>query len=138
VHLRLSLRASKTHFRVSFPEIILSFAHTDPLNRFCGIHITQFQKQDPSKDNYKITVAVKDAANPPIQVGSNSYIDAPTDFHVFTQTLLGPAIEVIPGAVDDDPLRFSYNGNEWDSNNGNCKVGNYDAGIRMIDCGFDC
>jgi hypothetical protein len=102
------------------------------------VHVLQYQKPDPSKDNYKISVDVFDAAEDSLRIGANTRIDAPTDFIVYTSTLLGLNLEVIPGAVDDAPLRFSYNGNSWDSNNGNCKVGKYDAGFREIDCGFDC
>ena len=42
------------------------------------------------------------------------------------------------GAVDDDPVKFAYGSQNWDSNSGQCKVGKYDSGSRQMDCGFTC
>jgi len=42
------------------------------------------------------------------------------------------------GSVDNDPVKFAYGGQSWDSSSGQCSTGGYDSGSRQMDCGFTC
>lgn len=101
----------------------------------CGLHVTQFQKPDPSKDTYSLEVKLYDANENLIGwVDKGAGNDRATLMSNLPQT-----VELFTGAVDADPVRFSYGAQSWDSNDGaRCKVGAYDSGDRDMDCGFTC
>ncbi|KAH7085552.1 hypothetical protein BKA63DRAFT_548669 [Paraphoma chrysanthemicola] len=100
----------------------------------CGIHITQYQKPDPSKDQYSLAARIMDANQNEIgnsggkQVGPVLVLTTPLP-NTFTITAK---------AVDTDSLRLGYDGVEWDAVAPACSVGAYDSGKREMDCGFTC
>lgn len=100
----------------------------------CGIHITQFQKPDPSKDQYSLEARIFDANQNEIgnsngkQVGPVLEVKSP----------LPKAFVIAARAVDADSLKLGYNGKEWDAVDPACSVGAYDNGKREMDCGFQC
>lgn len=101
---------------------------------WCGLHVIQYQKPDPSKDSYSLEITHLNDANenkiggvgksgPKVSLGSK----------------LPLTVEVSTGAVDADPVYFAYGSQSWDSNDkGRCSVGAYDNGKREMDCGFTC
>lgn len=100
---------------------------------WCGFHVTQFQKPDPSKDSYSLEVALKDANENQIGGVGRS---GPS---VSLTSKLPLTLEIKTGGVDADPVSFAYGSQSWDSNDSaRCKVGAYDNGKREMDCGFTC
>jgi hypothetical protein len=103
---------------------------------WCGVHVTQYQKPNPAKDQYSLAAKVFDANQNEIgnsggKQGANLKFGSklPLWFLVNSQ------------AVDKDPIKFEYDGQFWDSNDKDqhhCSVGAYDNGKREIDCGFTC
>jgi hypothetical protein len=100
---------------------------------WCGVHVTQYQKPDPSKDGYALEARIMDANQNEIG-NSGGKQGARLSF----ASKLPQAFVVNSRAVDADPLDFEYNGAKWDSNSKDCKVGVYDKGKRQMDCGFTC
>lgn len=105
------------------------------LRRWCGVHVTQYQKNEvPNTPNYQYYASVYDANQHDIGDGNG----APATGDSFDiATLLNP-LTIIAGAVDSDPVGFEYNGASWDSSSSQCSVGGYDGGERQMDCGFTC
>lgn len=107
----------------------------------CNAHIRQFQKnegansEDPGP-NYKLEITIKDGKGK--IVADSGVEDAPKDVLVPVQGPLPYAFDASTLEVDHDPINFSYNGGNWNSNDKNCKVGGYDSGARDMDCGFTC
>ncbi|OAL43988.1 hypothetical protein IQ07DRAFT_605502 [Pyrenochaeta sp. DS3sAY3a] len=100
---------------------------------WCGFHVTQFQKPDPSKDSYSLEVTLKDANENQIGGVGRS---GPS---VSLASKLPLTLEIKTGGVDADPVSFAYGSQSWDSNDSSrCKVGAYDNGKREMDCGFTC
>lgn len=105
---------------------------------YCGLHITHYQKPDPSKDGYTIEVLLKDADSM-IFGNTLGVVDArgPVSVKGFGGQLPSDLV-VTTGDVDDDPVRFAYGDQSWDSNSDQCSMGAYDSGKREGDCGFNC
>ena len=102
----------------------------------CGIHVTQFQKNENGVGaDYQFDVVVKDGVGN--GVGGVSRLAVP-DFQTrsFASGLAGN-IDITVGAVDADPVKFVYNGFTFSSSNG-CATGGYEDGNREMDCGFAC
>ncbi|KAF1911513.1 hypothetical protein BDU57DRAFT_598800 [Ampelomyces quisqualis] len=103
---------------------------------WCGVHVTQYQKPDPSKDQYRLSAKLIDQNQN--EIGNTADVIEPK---VELSSRLPLPFFVKSRAVDSDPLDFEYDGVKWDSNNKNnhfCSVGAYDSGKREIDCGFTC
>ncbi|KAF2679415.1 hypothetical protein K458DRAFT_314286, partial [Lentithecium fluviatile CBS 122367] len=84
---------------------------------WCGVHVKQYQKPKPSKDQYAFEVTINDA----------------------NEGKLPYKVDIYTGAIDTDPVRFAYAGQTWDSNNqSRCSVEAYDNNVRQMDCGFTC
>lgn len=100
---------------------------------WCGVHVKQYQKPGPA-DSYALEVARLNDANENL-IGSLGK-SGPS---VSVTSLLPLTLEISTGAVDDEPVRFAYGDQFWDSNDGGrCSVGLYDSGARDMDCGFNC
>ncbi|KAH8824251.1 hypothetical protein DL96DRAFT_202912 [Flagelloscypha sp. PMI_526] len=103
----------------------------------CGIHVTQFQKPDPSKDNYKLDIQLFDAVQTPMG-NSGGQKDAPANAPIEVTSKLPNVMIVTAQNVDEDPIKFAFGGETFDSNAAQCSVGGYDNGKREMDCGFTC
>jgi len=100
---------------------------------WCGIHVTQYQKPDAAS-SYAIEIPHLNDANEN-KIGSIGK-SGPS---VSLTSKLPLTVEIKTGAVDDDPIRFAYGNQFWDSNDSTrCSVGAYDSGRREMDCGFNC
>ncbi|PVI00356.1 hypothetical protein DM02DRAFT_708646 [Periconia macrospinosa] len=100
----------------------------------CSIHVVQFQKPDPSKDDYSLEISsvIDDNEN---KIGGQGKAGA----DVTLKTKLPKTISIKTGGVDKDPVYFQYGDDKWDSNNEDrCSVGGYDSGNRDMDCTFKC
>lgn len=102
----------------------------------CGLHVTQFQKPDPSKDNYSIAAQVKDANG--VEIGSIAKTDSGSPVTVNSK-LPNPVIITTEG-VDADPVLMAVGADHFGSNDQehHCNFGAYDSGKREGDCGFAC
>ncbi|KAI9798558.1 MAG: hypothetical protein M1833_004695 [Piccolia ochrophora] len=106
----------------------------------CAVHITHYQKPDPSKDPYSLAVSIKDANGDEIGKLDKTEIRGPTNI----RDKLPYYLIVDPGKVDADPISVKYAGESWKTDDlypdgtGRCGVGAYDNGKREIDCGFHC
>lgn len=101
---------------------------------WCVAHITQYQKPNPATDAYGLEVRVAD--NNQDVIGSTDGKQGPT---VSLTSKLPYTLEIQTQAIDDDPVKFQYAGQSWDSNDSSrCGVGKYDSGSRQMDCGFTC
>lgn len=97
------------------------------------MHVTQYQKPDPSKDAYSLEVAhINDANENSI---GNFAKGGPT---ASVTSKLPWTLEIKTGGVDADPVTFAYGGDSWSSDTARCSVGAYDNGKREMDCGFTC
>ena len=108
---------------------------------WCGMHVTQYQKPDPSKDQYKFDVVVKDAEGNEIGNLKDAYagsLQSPESIGVTSR--LPYVLMVDAGNVDDDAVLFRYGAQSWGSNDQehHCDFGSYDNGSRQGDCGFQC
>ncbi|KAH8832496.1 hypothetical protein DL96DRAFT_1704558 [Flagelloscypha sp. PMI_526] len=103
----------------------------------CGIHVTQFQKPDPSKDNYKLDIKLFDAIQTPIGDSAGPQA-APANGGVDVTSKLPNVMVVTAQNIDEDPIKFAFGGETFDSNAAQCSVGRYDNGKREMDCGFTC
>ncbi|KAF2687029.1 hypothetical protein K458DRAFT_295702, partial [Lentithecium fluviatile CBS 122367] len=101
---------------------------------WCGVHVTQYQKPDPSKDQYSLDAIIKDANEN--RIGGTDARGGPA---LSLGGKLPMTVEVRTGGVDADPVSFGYGGDSWNSNDkGRCSIGAYDNGKREMDCGFTC
>lgn len=83
---------------------------------WCGLHIIQHQKPDPSKDAYTLEVQIKDADS--MIIGNTlGAVDArnPIPVSGFGGQLPVQLI-VTAGGVGADPVKFAYGDQLWDSN----------------------
>lgn len=107
---------------------------------WCGFHVTQYQKDNPSDPNshYHLDVSVKDASG--AVVGTVGYQDAPSGQSVHCSSRLPNPVVVTAQNVDTDALLFEYGGQHFGSNDQAhyCNFGAYDSGKREGDCGFSC
>lgn len=110
----------------------------------CGVHLIQYQKNEgnpasngnDATSDYRFTILVKDANQE--LVGEVDYYDAPSGQAVNVDGELPLVFIATAGTVDDDPVKFAYGSQNWDSSSAQCKVGGYDSGSRQMDCGFTC
>lgn len=101
---------------------------------WCGFHVTQYQKPDPSKDDYSLEASLNDANEN--KIGGTDGKVGPT---LSLTSKLPLTLEIKTGGVDADPVSFAYGSQSWDSNDeSRCSVGKYDSGKREMDCGFTC
>lgn len=101
---------------------------------WCGVHVIQHQKPDPSKDSYSLEAYIND--NNENKIGGTDKAGGPS---LSLTSKLPYTLEIHTGGVDADPVSFAYAGQSWDSNDSSrCKVGAYDSGARQMDCGFSC
>jgi len=100
----------------------------------CGIHITQYQKPDPSKDPYSLAAKIYDANQNEIG-NSNGKQLGPV---LVLTTPLPNTFTITARNIDADSLKLGYDGREWDAIAPACSVGAYDSGKREMDCGFPC
>lgn len=101
---------------------------------WCGVHVTQYQKPDPSKDNYSLEAKVFDANQN--EIGNSGGKHGAT--LNFGSKLPFPFL-IWSKNIDEDPLDFEYESVKWASNDQpRCSVGAYDNGKREMDCGFTC
>ena len=104
----------------------------------CSIHLVQHQKPNPSKDEYKMEIWIKDAnlgdigaIYPAVEMKANVAKKVDSKLKV--------PLEVMMHKVDKDPVSFVYGKEKWDTNTPDrCKVGAYDSGMRQLDCDFPC
>ncbi|KAH8818866.1 hypothetical protein DL96DRAFT_1684436 [Flagelloscypha sp. PMI_526] len=82
---------------------------------YCGMHVTQ--------------IFIGDSVGPK---------DAPANVGIDVTSKLPFVMIVTAQNVDDDPIKFAYAGQNFDSNAAQCSVGGYDSGKREMDCGFTC
>ena len=99
----------------------------------CGVHITQYQKPEPSKDEYSLAAQVFDANEDEV-----ARVDKTVGPKLRITSKLPKAVTVTAKAVDGDALTVEYDGIPFDTVSPFCVVGGYDSGKREIDCGFLC
>lgn len=103
----------------------------------CGVHVVHFQTNpDRTTKPYRLSVVLKDALQRII--GGVVEVDAPSGQPVNVNSELPYVFIATTGNVDDDPIKFAYSGQSWDSNSGQCSVGGYEDGNREMDCSFSC
>ncbi len=128
----------------------ISVSPTSFTGGWCGMHVTQHQKNelgDSSTSNspdYILSVCIYDAN----QVLQNQYPgeDGCGQFIALNgqaqaiDTALPHLMYVTVGAVDSDPLLFTYGDQDWGSNDQahHPNWGAYDSGKREGDTGFSC
>ena len=71
-------------------------------------------------------------------MGTIGYVDAPSGQGVNAGSRLPHYVIVTAQDIDDDPLLFAYAGQNWTSDDDQCKFGGYEDGNREGDCGFLC
>ncbi|KAI8624532.1 hypothetical protein F5Y19DRAFT_480554 [Xylariaceae sp. FL1651] len=102
----------------------------------CGIHVTQWQKNENGVGaEYQFDVVVKDAIQEII--GGASRRPIPDFQSSAIDSRLNYTVVLTVGSVDSDPVNFAYAGHRFSSSNG-CSTGGYDGGNREMDCGFQC
>ncbi|KAL8833427.1 MAG: hypothetical protein Q9170_004270 [Blastenia crenularia] len=69
---------------------------------WCTMHVVQYQKPDPSKDNYKFDVTIFDSSNPPVNIGSAASIEGPAGAGVNVNSRLPHPVVLTAGHVDAD------------------------------------
>lgn len=85
---------------------------------------------------YRLDVSLFDAMQDPI--GGGSRLSLPGGNYKDIDSQLRYTFEVLVGGTDRQPIRFQYSGQAWTSADGQCHVGDYDSGSRIMDCGFSC
>ena len=106
--------------------------------------MTQYQKNEGDSasngnkgtSDYRFTILLKDDNQE--LVGEVDYYDAPDGQGVDVDSELPDVFIATAGSKDNDPVKFAYGSQSWDSDSGQCSVGKYDSGSRQMDCGFTC
>ncbi|KAL8689996.1 MAG: hypothetical protein Q9218_004459 [Villophora microphyllina] len=115
----------------------------------CKAHVEQWQKLSLKNNanqlpDYQIQIDIYDQNGR--AVGSATKQDAKDPLEV-SDTSLPYNLIVVPGGGDDDPMRFWYADQYWDSSDKDkhkCSNGKYndgshfDGSSRQLDCNFDC
>jgi hypothetical protein len=84
----------------------------------CGIHITQYQKPDPSKDPYSLAAKIYDANQNEIGNSNGKQLGL-----VLVLTTPLPNTFIITARnIDADSLKLGYDGREWDAIAPACSV----------------
>ncbi|KAH8802297.1 hypothetical protein DL96DRAFT_1633972 [Flagelloscypha sp. PMI_526] len=107
-----------------FPEPIDFFAQTIGPAKITGI-------------KHKLDIKLFDSVQTPIGATDGPQ-DAPANVPINLDSKLPFVMIVTAQNIDDDPIKFAYAGQNFDSNAGQCSVGRYDSGKREMDCGFTC
>lgn len=130
---------------VSSLALVLPLALTQPTAslkaRFaggqCGLHITQHQKnEDGVGADYKYDLRIIDSIG--VTIGGANGLDIADYQSSDVASQLPATVTIYSGGIDADAIRFAYNGQSWDTGSGQCKIGGYDGGSRLGDCGFSC
>ncbi|KAL9003547.1 MAG: hypothetical protein Q9188_003588 [Gyalolechia gomerana] len=111
--------------------------------RSCGVHVRQYQKNEgkaatngkQDTSYYRLTILLKDANEE--LVGEVDYYDAPGGQGGGVTGELPLVFIATTGSVDNDPIKFDYGGQHWDSSSGQCSVGKYDSGSFLSYFGED-
>jgi hypothetical protein len=103
---------------------------------WCGMHVTQHQKPDPSKDKYRFDVKLFDVNENLI----GEVLDQVADKIIEVPSKLPHVMLVEAGNVDNDAVLFKYAEQHFGSNDQahHCNFGAYDNMKREGDCGFTC
>ena len=117
---------------------------------WCGMHVTQYQKNEPgdcstcNSPDYILSVCIYDANQVllnqyPGEDGCGQFVALKGQPQAI-DTALPNLMYVTVGAVDDDPLLFTYGNQDWGSNDQphHSNWGAYDNGKREGDTGFSC
>lgn len=107
---------------------------------WCTMHVVQYQKADPSKDNYRWDVTIFDASKPPVAIGRVESVQASGGTGIPIKSRLPHYVVLIPGQQDRDAVFFDYGRQHWGSNDQehHSNFGKYDKGKREGDTGFAC
>jgi hypothetical protein len=70
---------------------------------WCGVHVIQYQKPDPSKDQYSLETSLNDANENKIG-GTSGKVDPSLSL----TSKLPLTLEIKTGGVDADPVSFAY------------------------------
>ncbi len=117
---------------------------------WCGMHVTQYQKNEPrdcatcENPEYSIQVSIYDANQVLLNAFEGTGVAgisvALNGVPQIIETALPNLMYVTVGAVDDDPLFFTYGDQDWGSNDQahGSNWGSYDDGKRDGDTGFSC
>ncbi|KAL8676547.1 MAG: hypothetical protein Q9186_006942 [Xanthomendoza sp. 1 TL-2023] len=113
----------------------------------CRAHVQQWKTKGDAGSNanqldaYQISVDVYDDSNRGIGSATKQNAEKPLEV---ANANLPFNLVVVPGGGDEDPMRFWYADQYWESDNEKCKVGDYTGGShydghsRQMDCSFDC
>ena len=117
---------------------------------WCGIHVKQYQKNEPDGDHpnspdYVFAVNIFDSkgnlinSDPPGS-GNGVSVVAPANQPQSLNSALPLVLKIIAGNVDDDAVLFEYGDQHWGSNDQehHSNFGAYDSGKREGDTGFTC
>ena len=97
---------------------------------------TYWVTESTGTNDYRLNVTLFDASKN--DIGGVTLLSAPTGVEQGIDSQLPDVFEVEVGAVDSDPVQFSYGAQSWLSSDAQCSQGRYDSGSRGIDCGFNC
>ena len=100
------------------------------------MHIVQHQKPNPSMDPFSLEVWIKDANLDDIGF---VYPAKETKKPLQVKSKLSRVAIFKTGAVDAAPITITLGDDKWSTNNKDrCRVGDYDGGMRQMDCSYDC
>ena len=118
---------------------------------WCGIHVTQYQRNEPDGPNkgnseYLFDVTIKDAKGSPMTIrncngcGTTISIVAPNGVPQTIESELPYKLQLTAGPEDESAVLFHYNDQDWGSNDQahHSDFGAYDNGKREGDTGFTC
>lgn len=93
-------------------EAVSAGATPDLAHGWCGVHVTQYQKNEGPKGSgggtidYRLTVTLKDAIQDPI--GGVTLLSVPGGEYVGIDSQLPYVFDVEVGGVDSEPVFFKY------------------------------
>lgn len=101
----------------------------------CTMHIVQYEKSDPAKDQYSLEALVKDANSLELgKISPRQVLEKPLEI----ASKLGKAVVFKARQVDSDPLDVEVGDDKWTTNDKRCSPGKFEDHMRQIDCGFAC
>lgn len=113
---------------------------------WCGVHVTQYQKNEgpvnakrDTTADYRFDVFIYDSAG--TLVGEADLLDIPSGSSASViGSVLPQAFSITAPNVDGDAVYMTYGDQNWGSNDQDhqCNFGSYDSGNRDGDCGFTC
>lgn len=109
----------------------------------CGVHVEQWQKDNGDENplgSYQISAEILD--NDRRAIGSATKQSAAETLDI-VDSALPYNLYLATGVLDEDPIRFWYSDQYWNTSDGGnsshqCSVGKYNHGSRNMDCSFDC